>query len=123
MTVRHVAKDATVLGHKIPKGTDILFSFRYIHRNKEIFPNPDEFNPDRWLEDDRGGNKRKIFPFGEGPKMCVGQKLATLELKVVMARFYQHFDVKFVPGFQLNVVHTVTMGPKENLLVNLQAIR
>jgi len=126
ITLRHALKDTVVGGIKVQKGEDILINWRAMHRSKDLFDNPDKFDPNRWLEDSaelaRGGNKRKIFPFGEGPKMCVGQKLAMLELKIVLARFYQHFEASIDPKFEIQVVQTITLGPKEQLPVKLEKI-
>ncbi|KAL4957551.1 benzoate 4-monooxygenase cytochrome P450 [Aspergillus filifer] len=87
----------TIDGFYIPEDTIISSSATTIHNNSQIFPNPNEFNPDRWLS--TTSEKRKMMeshlqPFGYGARLCLGKPLATLELKLLLAGIYSRYETR-----------------------------
>ncbi|KAL2823230.1 cytochrome P450 [Aspergillus cavernicola] len=102
----------TVNGEPLPPGTTVSTSLFALHRNESYFPVAEEFIPERWMsgpESGRGGvstdesdssscdssnNRSKAFyPFGLGPRSCIGARLAWLELTLLLARTLYLFDV------------------------------
>lgn len=88
---RGAAHDTTVLGHPVGKETVVFFNFRSMHRDPVAFPDPMRFDPSRWLDPTgKRASKASFFPFGDGPKSCIGRGFALVELKVALARVAQH---------------------------------
>ncbi|XP_054724723.1 cytochrome P450 4C1-like [Uloborus diversus] len=94
---RELQEDVEVDGFKIPKGTTCMLVIYMLHRNKECFPNPELFDPDRFLPENI--NKRHPFaycPFSAGPRSCIGQKFAMLEEKTIVSNILRNFTVRSV---------------------------
>jgi cytochrome P450 len=111
----------------IPVGMMIIVHIYALHRRKEYWPRPLEFDYKRWMRDPVTGLKPKLphpyayLPFGQGSRNCIGQNFALLEAKVILAMFVQSCEFKLVPG-QIIVPETdgVTMMPKYGMLINLK---
>ncbi len=76
----------------IPRGDSILVSIAQIHENAGVFPDPDRFDPQRYV-----GSKPSAFawiPFGGGTRRCVGAAFANMEMDVVLRTVLQHFTIE-----------------------------
>jgi cytochrome P450 len=83
---RQARVDHQVGGVTIPAGTVVLVSQYLLHRDRRFFPDPLEFRPERWLDGSQAGRpKLAYFPFGAGPRSCIGQGLALVEGPLVLA--------------------------------------
>lgn len=69
-------------GYTLPKGTVVLASIYLVHRDPDVFPEPDQFRPERFL--DGGATPAAWIPFGGGVRRCLGASLAQLEMKIVL---------------------------------------
>ncbi|XP_055835550.1 cytochrome P450 CYP82D47-like [Solanum dulcamara] len=91
-------EDCTINGYDIPKGTRLLVNLWKIHHDPNIWPNPHEFKPERFLtthkDVDVRGNHFELLPFGSGRRMCPGISLALQVLPFVIAVLLQGFDMK-----------------------------
>ncbi|MFJ9773641.1 cytochrome P450 [Kitasatospora sp. NPDC101157] len=77
---------------EIPAGTDVVVSAGVVQRDPEMWPEPDRFDPDRFLGESQNQRPRYAwFPFGGGPRACIGQHLATLESILTLAVLLQRF--------------------------------
>ncbi|XP_025190556.1 probable cytochrome P450 6a14 [Melanaphis sacchari] len=80
-------------------GTAVLIPVYAIHHDPQYYPEPDTFNPDRFVKDCNGGgsdNERPAgvyLPFGDGPRICIGMRFAMLEMKLALAQFLHSFVV------------------------------
>ena len=89
----------TVVGDvRVPAGTGVWCLMRGDSVSERHFPNPEAFEPQRWLADGSPGqaansSKRVSMPFGAGPRVCPGRYLAMLEIKMAMATLLAHFDI------------------------------
>lgn len=80
-------------GHFVPKGTTVSTLTYATARDPQIFPNPEAFVPERWL--DANTDMRNMSrPFHYGPANCIGKHLAEITLTLTLARLYQLFDVE-----------------------------
>ena len=83
----------------IKKGTYIRFPYYVIHHNPEFWPEPELFKPERFLKE----NAHNIVPyswvpFGSGPRACIGERFAMVEMKIAMVKLLQ----KFTPALDEN---------------------
>ncbi|KAK2612058.1 hypothetical protein QQS21_001907 [Conoideocrella luteorostrata] len=79
----------------LPRGTVVTTSVQSLHRNEHIFPDPDRFNPGRWLDVDPITLKTReayLIPFGYGARICLGKALATMEIKVLISCLYLRYN-------------------------------
>ncbi|TFK73743.1 cytochrome P450 [Pluteus cervinus] len=84
--------DVEILGEKIPAGTVVAMGHTMVHRNPEIFHDPDQFMPERWLQDDAQSLDRYLVAFSKGPRSCLGINLAWCELYLIFANMFRKLD-------------------------------
>ncbi|CRG84223.1 Trichodiene oxygenase [Talaromyces islandicus] len=89
---------ATIHKTFIPGGVVAGMSSRFVHRNETIFPNPDEFIPDRWLKLKEKDLDKWLVAFSNGPRRCLGSNLAWAELYLCFAHVFRKFDVEIDPS-------------------------
>jgi cytochrome P450 len=109
-------------GYEIPPGTTLLSSQWIMHRDPRFYSKPERFLPERWL----AGLEAKLppgayFPFGDGPRRCIGQGFAMLEAALVIAAIAQKFALRLKPGFPVVPEPLVTLRPKYGIEMSLQA--
>ena len=93
---REAREDATVGGYRIPEGTFVTVPQFVVHRDPRWWDDPEAFDPGRWdgVEDPPGDRPEySYFPFGGGPRHCIGMRFALLELKLALATFAARFEV------------------------------
>jgi cytochrome P450 len=84
VVARHLAADVELDGYEIPAGSTLMVSIYLIHNDEAIYPAPDEFRPERFL--DHTHEEGAWIPFGGGVRRCLGARFAELEMKVVLAQ-------------------------------------
>ncbi|XP_071453685.1 cytochrome P450 4C1-like [Hetaerina americana] len=95
MIGRELDSPIIIDGCTFPPGTPINLSFFLLHRDPMYFPEPNKFNPDRFLPSETAKHHSFAYtPFSAGSRNCIGQKLALLELKIVLIRLMQVLEVK-----------------------------
>lgn len=87
---RMVVEDTELGGVKIPKHSEVIVSPYTCHRDARFWPEPDRFNPERWLPEPTH-DKTAYFPFSSGPRKCIGQRFAIAEAMVVLVKIYKRF--------------------------------
>ena len=95
---RRLTRPYEIGGYLLPAGTLVSNAVRILHRRDDLYVNPGEFNPDRFL--DRKIDPYQWAPFGGGPRRCLGTQFALWEMKVVLAMALHRFDLTLVekPG-------------------------
>ncbi|KAL4913246.1 cytochrome P450 [Aspergillus aurantiobrunneus] len=83
---------AQLLDYFVPGGTTVSTQVYSLHRDPEIFPNPDSFDPDRWISPTKE-MKDSLMPFGGGSRSCIGMHLARMELRLATAHFFRRFTI------------------------------
>ncbi|MEV0253421.1 cytochrome P450 [Streptomyces sp. NPDC050732] len=114
MAMRVAAQDVDFGGRTVPAGTMILYSAYALHRNPDLFPDPDTFDPGRW-EADRARQvpRGALLPFGAGSHKCIGDVLALTETALIVATIAARWRLRPAPGTQLRPEPKATLeaGP------------
>lgn len=118
--VRRATAAFDLEGNHFPAGTSIMLSQWITHRLPDIWEAPNVFYPERW--DPVNGQKvphLAYFPFGGGPRICIGASFALLEAKLLLATILQHYTPLAVPDYHLELSPLITLSPKHGLLMIL----
>jgi cytochrome P450 len=116
---RVMTREAELEGYRIPAGWRIAVGPRSVHFDAHYYPEPQRFDPDRWLSE----KQRPTFsyiPFGGGPRVCIGQHFAQLEMHVLLALLLREFEWDLVPGQDLSFTEIPTPLPRGGLIVDLR---
>ncbi|MDG4787721.1 cytochrome P450 [Micromonospora sp. WMMD1102] len=114
---RMTETDVVVSGHRIPANTKVVVAPWVTHRHPEFWPDPERFEPDRFL----GQQERPryaYFPFGGGPRSCIGEHFALLEMTVLLSALLARYRVD-TSDERLEVVPMVTLRPADAVRVTL----
>lgn len=94
----------------LPRGTPIVFTPLVTHHLAEFYPEPERFDPDRWLT--ARPNAYEYIPFGGGPRLCIGGPLAMEILRTTLPRIARHCSFVLEPGTEINAeVHGTMLNP------------
>jgi cytochrome P450 len=91
VVIRHVTRPLAIGGYSLAPGTLVAASMYLMHRRPELFPEPEVFRPERFLEEPGGGGS---LPFGAGARRCLGHAFASRQLRVVIAEMLRRFDIE-----------------------------
>lgn len=94
------------------------------NRDSKYYPNPTEFRPERFIDDaELNRHKGMYFGFGEGQRICPGQRFGTVQVKVALAYIIRNFHIKLSPNHKPIVVdpQTFMAYPKDGILIRLVA--
>ena len=109
-------------GYDFPTGTTVLASQWVMHRDARYFDDPGAFRPERWLDGLMGRLPAgAYFPFGDGPRRCIGQSFALMESALVTATVAQQFRFRLVPGHPVVPEPLVTLRPRHGIRMTLEA--
>jgi cytochrome P450 len=115
---RKALVDFEVSGYRVPAGTNVIVSQWVLHRDPQIYPDPERFNPERWREEVAGRRSLPKFaylPFGAGPRVCVGASLALTESALVLATLIQHFRFSLASAEPVKAFPSVTLRPRRGV--------
>ncbi len=112
VTGREISKEISIGGKRMAKGTQVMVSQWVVHRDPRWWPNPEAFDPDRFEPEKVKARPRfSYFPFGGGPRVCIGNHFAMMEAILMLAIIAQRFDVELLPFEQLAFSPSVTLRP------------
>ena len=121
---RTAAEDFEIGGYLVPAGSNVVMSQWIMHRDPRFFPSPEQFDPGRWFEEHTQRLPRfAYFPFGGGPRYCVGASFAMMEATLLLAAIAQRFRLRMVPGHKVVPVPSITLRPKYGIKMSLHQIR
>lgn len=105
-------------GRDLPAGVVAAPCIYLTHRRPDLWPDPERFTPERFL--DKRPSPYEFFPFGGGVRHCLGAAFAMYEMKIVIAQVLSRVGLRAAPGYTVRIVHrTVTFAPSEGMPVVL----
>ena len=113
MTARTPTQDDELGGFFIPKESLVFVCPWVVHRHPDHWQHPEGFDPDRFAERCSAGRHRyAYFPFGGGPRVCIGQGFAMLEAVLILAAITQRWRLNLYPGFEAVPDPLITLRPR-----------
>jgi cytochrome P450 len=113
---REPVSDCEIRGYHVPKGTQLAMLQWVVHRDPRWFAYPDAFRPERWDNDlARRLPRYAYFPFGDGPRICIGNQFAMMEAVLILATVVQRYRLALAPGHKLELLPSVTLRPKHGI--------
>ncbi|MCM3871394.1 MAG: cytochrome P450 [Pyrinomonadaceae bacterium] len=115
---REAIEECEIGGFRVPRKTQV-FTFQWVtQRDPRFFPEPDEFHPERWTEEFTSSlPKYAYFPFGGGPRFCIGNTFAMMEIVLVLATIGQRFRLPLEPGHPVSILPAMSLRPKDGIHV------
>jgi cytochrome P450 len=114
-------EDYEVGGYRLPPGSLVLLSQYVVHRDARFFHEPERFDPLRWLPEAREARPQySYFPFGGGPRRCIGEGFAWMEGILLIAALAQHWRLRLVPNHPVKTQPVITLRPKHGMLMTLE---
>jgi cytochrome P450 len=111
---RQLRQGMTLQGYELPAGGHVGIAILQVHRRPELYPEPEVFRPERFLE--RTFSPFEYLPFGGGARRCIGAAFAVYEMKLVLATALRKFDLRLASAAPFQVaVRNTTVGPREEI--------
>lgn len=120
---REAIRDTSIGDYFVPKGTTMIMSSWVTQRRPDYYENPTAFRPERWTAEFRKNLPRfAYYPFGGGPRICIGNRFAMMEAMLMLATIIRRFDVECLTAEKdVQFITSVTLRPKEGIRVKLHA--
>ena len=121
-TSRQALRDVDIGGARIKRGDIVIASQWALQRDPRFFDAPDDFRPERWADGLAKRLPRGVyFPFGMGPRQCIGASFAMMEAVLVLARIAQSFRLRLEPGPAIEPVTKVALRPNRPVPMRIEA--
>jgi cytochrome P450 len=118
---RLALKDHEVGGYTIPAKSLVLLSPYVTQRDARYFPDPARFDPERWTEEARESRPQfAYFPFGGGPRRCIGEGFAWMEGILLLASLARNWRMRLVPGHKVETLPVITLRPKHGMRMTVE---
>jgi cytochrome P450 len=113
---RTAVRDDVIDGHRIPRGATVIMPVHAIHHDERWWPDPERFDPSRFLpENARGRHRSAYIPFGGGRRICIGTSFALMETTLITAMVSRRFTFDVVPGHPVEPEATLTLRPRHGI--------
>jgi len=118
MFFREATQDVELAGYDIPEGTTLVLPQWVVHRDPAWWDEPETFRPDRFAgESDRP--EYAYFPFGGGPRHCIGMRFARMEMKTVLATIFSDYTLDLVSNSRPDLIASSNLKPGEPVKIRL----
>jgi cytochrome P450 len=108
-------------GYEVSAGTTIMIPQWGVHRSERYWEDPTEFDPERFSPERRADRPRfAYFPFGGGPRHCIGKHLSLLEAKLIVATVASDYSLAFEGDTPLELMPSLTMHPRQEMTMRLE---
>ena len=120
---RRCTQEDELAGCQIPVGMNVVVPIFHFHWNERFWPEPRKFDPERFsLERRPAPDAMTYFPFGAGPRSCIGNHFALQELMIITVLFYRRFTFRLEPGFIVEPDPLITLRPKHGMRLVPEAL-
>jgi cytochrome P450 len=110
-------------GYRIPAKSNVVICPYVTHRHPDFWENPEGFDPERFTPERSAGRHRTAYlPFAVGPRKCIGDTFAMLEMQMIVAMAVQRFRLTLAPGQPVVPHPAISLRPKDELMMNIEAI-
>ncbi len=117
---RLALQDCEIAGYTVPAGASVVMSQWVVQRDPRFFTRPEAFQPERWTDEFEQRLPRfAYFPFGGGPRVCIGSSFAVLEAVLVLAAVVQQFHLRPAPGQNVEPWATLVLRPKNGIMLEV----
>jgi cytochrome P450 len=114
--------DDEIGGYRVPAGSIVFLIPFVVHRRPRLWPDPERFDPGRFTPEAVAERPRfAYFPFGGGPRQCIGSQFAMVEAQLILAMIAQRFQVRLTPGSRVEPEPLITLRPKPGIRASLAA--
>jgi len=119
---RSVINEFELEGYRIPAGANVVMSQWIMHRDRRYFSDPEKFDPDRWRTPSCQNLPRfAYFPFGGGPRQCIGASFATTEATLILATIGRKYRLISIDKAPVSPVPSMTLRPKSPIPMRITA--
>jgi cytochrome P450 len=123
MIDRVAGADDQVDGIHIPAGLMVITYIYGLHRNPDVWPNPETFDPSRFEDEARRERHPAAhLPFGWGPRKCIGSNMALIQMLVILALFVRRYDIEPVTDGKVEIDAQMTLHPKNAIEMRLRRV-
>ncbi len=120
---REVTQDCQIGPYPFTKGSIVYFSQWVVHRDARFFENPEQFWPERWQDNlEQTLPRCAYFPFGAGPRVCIGKAFSMMEATLMLAMIAKQFRLELVPDQSIELLPSITLRPKQGIKMVLEAV-
>lgn len=116
IVIRRLAAPFTIGGHTLPAGASVVPCIYLTHRRADLYPDPERFAPERWL-DDKKLDPYAYLPFGGGIRRCIGMAFALYEMKIILATVLSRAALRLPGGAEPIIRRGITLAPKDGTRV------
>jgi cytochrome P450 len=114
--LREARQDDELGGYQVPAGTTVILPQWVIHRDGRFYLEPETFAPDRWTREfERDLPRCAYFPFGAGPRVCIGNSFALMELRLILATIIQRWHLQPASTAPLELMASITTRPRHGI--------
>ncbi len=118
---RHAVADDEIRGYRVPAGTEVAVVQYVTHRHPDFWENPEAFDPERFTPERSAGRPNfAYFPFGGGPRLCIGNTFALMEAQLILAMIAQTYRLRLVPGQTIEPEPIITLRPRRGISMTLE---
>ena len=103
----------------LPPRTVVFLSQYLLHNDARFWDRPDAFRPGRWLDGEPATHRYAYFPFGAGPRICIGEQFAWMEAVLVLATIARRWRLDLDPGQKIGIQPTITLRPKYGMRMQM----